>query len=299
MMCSAFGVAIMLASINATIADAQSPIDVQRAAAQGEYLRAMVRFDTLPKRKITTDATIAVARSAWALSLPERAAQELDTVLRGTDLTPVERTRALLSRGIIELQENRQQLATMFAEQAVATAGNNGALRARAYLLWGQALSETKALGAAEEKLKLAVVGADSEDSISAHFMLAECQLLLGKPTDARQNYQAVPINHEHAPGAIRGLAEVALQLGESNTVEFWLNKGREVYPDRFLDSWVDFALLEAAVKQNDPVKAIAVQVSANNKYPPSDQWLTLLNATAEGFAWNNATFTSTHIAKR
>ena len=53
-----------------------------------------------------------------------------------------------------------------------------------------------------------------------------------------------------------------------------------------FLDSWVDYALLQVAINQGAADEVKSIQLEASKKYPPSDHWLNLLNAAAESFVW-------------
>jgi hypothetical protein len=78
----------------------------------------------------------------------------------------------------------------------------------------------------------------------------------------------------------------IALDTGKMKSASFWLKKGRAEYPDSFLDSWVDYALLRIAMSENDQVAVREVRAAATKKYPPSDPWLNLLQAAAEGFEW-------------
>jgi tetratricopeptide (TPR) repeat protein len=268
---------------------AQHPIEVQREAAQADYLQALITYDKLPKRKITTEATIAAGRSAWGLSLPQRAILEFDNALRDETLPKEQRARLYLSRGAIEYQEGLPQVAAMYAARAVENFEQASALRSRAYVLWGQSLYDTDSYGEAEEKYILALNEADPEDAGEVHFLLGQCQIKLNKRDEARQHLEQVPLQHERTPSAIRYLANISLETGKFQTAEFWLNRGRSDYPDRFLDSWVDYALVSAAIDEGDLAKVRMLRDSAAKKYPPSDPWMTLLNAAAEGFEYIKA----------
>ncbi|MCB0321480.1 MAG: hypothetical protein KDD60_11190, partial [Bdellovibrionales bacterium] len=98
--------------------------------------------------------------------------------------------------------------------------------------------------------------------------------------------YRKVPVDHERTSEAIRGLSEIAFVQGHSEQVEFWLQRGRKDYPSKFLDSWVDYALARVALQTGDSKKAWKIRHEAENRYPPSDPWLTLLQASLESFEW-------------
>ena len=267
-------------------ASAQHAIDIQRETAQGEYLRALVMFDRMPKRQLTPDAVLAAARSAWALGLSSRAAEELERVVREGGLSAEEEAKAILSRGVIEYQEGRYQVAALFAERAVARAAGNPGLQSRGYLLWGESLYALSSFAQAEKMYLEASSRTTDAENPELRFLLATCQRTLGKYSEARANLEQIPVTSERAPQAMRALAELALESGEFDIARFWLQRGRSDFPDNFLDSWVDYALMAAAIHGNDSVEVRALREAANTRYPPSDQWLTLLNAAAEAFEW-------------
>jgi len=268
---------------------AQHPIDVERSAAQAEYFKALVTFEKLPARRATSEAVIAAAKSAWALGLAERAIKEYDRALRDESLSPLQRARLLLSRGIIEYQEGRYQVAALFAEKGIKCLNEESPLKAQIWLLWAESLIKLNSYGAAEEKYLKAVSQAHSEEKGEIYFLLAQCQLRLGKLKEARLSFEQVPLSHDRAAAAMRHLAEIALEEGRFDQASFWLQKGREEFPNSFLDSWVDYALVQAAIYKNDRRRVEQLQKNAEQKYPPSDSWLVLLNAAAEAFYWSES----------
>lgn len=266
-------------------ASAQHPIDVQRKAAEGEYFHSLLAFEKMPKRKATTSARIAAGKSAWALGLTDRAIQEFDNALHDQTLDKVTRARLFLSRGIIEFQEERYQTALLYAQRAAAGL-ESGPLRARIWLLWGQALSKTGSLGAAKEKLTQAYTEANKEDLAEIDYLLGDCALKLGQAEAARAHFESVPLNHERTPDAIRALAKIAIDSGNMESAKFWLRRGRSDFPDNFLDSWVDYALVQVAIKERDTAAVKSIVEQAQGRYAPSDFWLNMLNAAAETHRW-------------
>ena len=265
---------------------AQSAIEVQKKAAEARYYDSLLEYEKIPRSRVNTDTALAAARSAWALGLSERAAQEYDLALRDDNLGEAQRARVLFSRGIVELQQGRYQSACLYAQKITEILPEPGPLRSRAYLLWGQALLALSSYAAAEEKLSFALSESSPDDISEAHYQLAECQFTLGKYEEARKHFEAVPVHTDRTPAAIRYLAKIALQSGKPSIAAFWLNKGREEFPDNFLDSWVDYALTQVAIGQNDRPMVKSLRESAASKYPPTDSWVVLLNAAAETFEW-------------
>lgn len=270
-------------------AAAQSAVAVQKNAAEARYYESLVEYEKIPRSHVAAETALAAARSAWALSLSDRAAEEFDLALRDKNLGEAQRAKILLSRGIVEYQEGRQQSAALFAQKITELLTQPGPLRSRAYLLWGQALLAQQSYAAAEEKLSFALTEAPPDDRAELHFQLGECQFNLGKYDEARRHFEAVPVHTERTPAAIRYLAKIALQTGGAQIAAFWLNKGREEFPDHFLDSWVDYALTQVAISQNDRGMVSSLRENAAAKYPPTDSWVILLNAAAETFQWKSA----------
>ena len=265
---------------------AQSAIEVQKKAAEARYYESLVEYEKIPRSRVGSETALAAARSAWALGLSDRAAEEFDLALRSEDLTEEKRARIMLSRGIVELQEGRQQSACLFAQKVTETLPEPGPLRSQAFLLWGQALLAQGAVSAAEEKLTFALSESSPGDMPEIHFQLGECQFQLGKYEEARKHFESVPVHMERTPASIRYLAMIALQLKKPSIAAFWLDKGRAEFPDNFLDSWVDYALTQVAISQNDRSRVKTLREQAAARYPQNDSWVVLLNAAAESFEW-------------
>ncbi len=280
---------LLTALLSGSMLYAEHPIDVQRKAVNGEYMQSLVAYERIPKRRVTTDSTIAAAKSAWALGWVSRASADFDRVLQDKALTAQKRAQVLLSRGIIEYQEGRFEMAALYAEKVTQTLKQACALRSRAWQLWGESLARMNSTGMAEEKLKLALSEADSNDFAEISFALGEVQINLNKLEQARANLEQVPLNHDKTPRAVRRLAQIALSLGNFNSAEFWLKKGRADFADNFLDSWVDYALMQIAIHKRDAVEVRRIREYAQKNFAPSDAWVTLLEAAAEAYEWETS----------
>jgi tetratricopeptide (TPR) repeat protein len=278
-------VALLISTTNAV---AQHPITIQRDAAAGEYFRALVNFEKLPKRTVTNDARGAMARSAWALGLTDRALTEYDRLLREGKLSGPEQSRVLLARSVIHLQEGRAALSATDAERAIAFLPLPSALRARAYRVWGDALVANGMLGSAIGKYERALSECAEADRTELNLSLGTVLRKLGKLDDARHFLEQVPLNTEYTADAIRMLAEVALAQGRPIDAALWLRRGRADYPDTFLDSWVEYVFLRGAMEQNDRAAVRAARDEAVTRYPPSDYWRTIVEAAAEAFEWQS-----------
>lgn len=275
--------------MSCSAAMAEHPIEVQRLAARGDYLKALSTYDAIPQRKRTSYSTIAAARSAWALGLTKRASEEFDRALSEDSLEPVDKGRVLLSRAIIEYQEGRHPTAVLFAERSSRELQEPSVLRAKVWLLWGQALNKMDAYPVAEEKLARALEEASVEDLGTIHYEIGLVKEALGKIQEAREHFEKVPLEHEKTPLAMRHLATLSLQDGKYEDAMFWLEKGRKDFRDNFLDSWVDYAQIEAAIGLDNVDKVRSIRAEAEKQYPPSDKWFSLLEAAAEGYEWKRA----------
>lgn len=265
---------------------AQHAIDIQRHTLEGEHFRALVLFDKMAKRRGTIDAKIAAAKSAWALGLPERAIAEFDEVLRRGKLTTETRARILLSRGSLEFQEERYSIALVYAKKVIDLLPTPSPLRAKALVLAAESLFEDGSFGAAQSMYTQALAEASEEMTADIHYLLGRCLVKLDKTQEAAQHFESLPLSHVNSPRAIRELSHIAFARRNFEDVEFWLTKGKEHFPDHFIDSWVEYALVHAAMQRNDGDAIVKIKEEATQKYPPSDHWLNLLNSAVEGYYW-------------
>jgi len=264
---------------------ADHPIEVQRKSARGEHFEALVLYDRLAQRNMTPDARLAAAKSAWALGLVDKAVAEFDHLIVQDELTTYEQGRIHLMRSILEYQEQRYQVSTLYAERAVK-ALSAGTLRGKAWLVWGDSLQELGKNGDAQEKYTKAIEELVVDERPEAYYRMGLNLLRLGKSTEAQAAFENVPLGHARTPSTIRELARIALDNEEFDNAAFWLARGRSDYPDHFLDSWVDYALIRIGQEQGELKKVREMQKQVQEKYPPSDSWLTLLLASSEVFEW-------------
>jgi tetratricopeptide (TPR) repeat protein len=284
------GAALSCICVLASSASAQHPIDLQRASAAGDHFKALVFAEQMPRRIATIESSLALARSAWALGLNSRALDEFDRVLRTAQLDSVEKARIHLTKAILEYQEGHYQVASLHAERVINELegiDTEPTLNSKARFVWGEALTRQNAYGPAELQYLQALEGAAAAELPQIHLSLASVELKLGKFEKAKEHFEQIPVDHELTPRAIRGLAEVSVELKRPDAVQFWLTKARKEYPDSFLDSWVDYALMCAAIDRNQIAEVSELRTQVANRLPPSDPWVVLLNAAAEGFVWN------------
>jgi tetratricopeptide (TPR) repeat protein len=228
------------------------------------------------------------------LGLADRAAKEFDIALRNPKLSLEQRVRTILSRGIIDFQEQRYLLAAQFAEKATqilqARQLDQTELAGRAWLLWGEALAKQGSFGEAENRYHNAITTVEPEMRGETYYLLGQCQFQLGKFDDAKESFEHVPLKHDRTGQTIRYLAKIALHTRHYADAEFWLKKGRAEYSEQFLDSWVDFALGKSAQEQGNDSAIRQVVDGALQRYGPSDGWVTLLEAQTAANDFSGAT---------
>lgn len=277
-------VAILLAAPAVSLA--QHAADVQKLSADGEHFKALAMYELLPSKKLVMETRVAAAKSAWALGLNRQAADGFDSILRDPTIAPDIRTRLVLSRGVIEYQEERYQEAALYAEKAISYMLESVPLRGRAYLLWGQSLLRTGAYASAHEKFEKALSDVQPHDRAEAQFALGLVQLKLARYEDAQKNLEAIPMDHERTPVAVRMLAGLALETRQYDRAKFWIEKGKTDYPETFVDSWGDYGLVQAAISRGDLDEARRVTDQAEKRFPTSDSWLVLMQASLELAEW-------------
>ncbi|MGA1191486.1 MAG: tetratricopeptide repeat protein [Bdellovibrionota bacterium] len=267
--------------------EAQHPIDIQKMTAAGKYYEALSLFEQLPERKVTIEALEAAARSAWGLSLLDRASTYIDRILLDETLSGERRAKSLFMRAMIELHADKPRVAILFADRAKALIQSPTELRGSILMLLGDAHISLAQLGPAKANYSDAFEEVSEELIAEVAFRLAEVERKLGNLEEATDFYRKVPVSHERAPEAMRALSEVSLQAKDYTGVQLWLTKGRELYPDHFLDSWVEYALARSAFEMDDLRTLQKIREAATEKYPTSDSWITLLHALAEKAEWN------------
>ena len=277
---------VMIVFAAPAVSFAQHASDVQKLSADGEHFKALAMYELLPSKKLVMETRVAAAKSAWALGLNRQAADGFDSILRDPNIAPDIRTRLVLSRGVIEYQEERYQEAALYAEKAISYMLESVPLRGRAYLLWGQSLLRTGTYASAHEKFEKALLDVQPQDRAEAQFALGLVQIKLARYEDAQKNLEAIPMDHDRTPVAVRMLAGLSLETRHYDRAKFWIEKGKTDYPEAFVDSWGDYGLVQAALSRGDFEEARRGTDSAQKQFPPSDSWLVLMQASLELAEW-------------
>jgi tetratricopeptide (TPR) repeat protein len=278
---------IALAAALCQQAAAEHPIQIERLTADKKHFEAVIASGRVPVTQMTYNASMALAKSLWALGLVDQSEAHFDELLTSGHVKSdkTEQARIYLAKGIIELQEGRFQVAAMQAEKAFQRL-EQSPLRGEVLYLWAEALSHQELYGAALPKYTQALLEADPRSKDEMLFRTGQCERLLGKNAEAREHLEQVSLESIDGARALRALAEIEVTDKQFEKGAFWATKGRELFADDFLDAWVDYALVLGAISKGDDVEVKRLMEQANNRYPPSEQWLVVLNATAESFLW-------------
>lgn len=279
---------VLLLFSHAGWAYAEHPVDVQRAEASAEYLTALELYKTIPQRRRTLEATLAAARSAWALSLPTQAKELFDLALRDNRITKIERTRVYFSKGIIEYQDEDYAEALLFANKALEGLTEASELRSQVNLLSAEAYTKLGKLAQAEQKYQMAIEEAGMNDRAELNFLLAEARMHLGKNEESAKNFMAIPIDAPRGAAAITGLAQIEIQKGNFTNAVEWLEKGRAEFPESFLDSNSGYNLMKAYLGAGNLEAAQQLEESSRQKFAPSDGGVVLMQALLEASLWQN-----------
>ena len=284
------GIAVLLC---ASSLHAQAPIDIERKTAGGEYMVALTMYDRMPKRVLTPLSIIAAAKSAWALGLSERALAEYDTVIRSEKLSVLELSRVNFAKAAIFLQQQKYQLAVLSVDEALSKLQNPSPLRGAMLMLKAQALAAQNLYPGAVEILLRAQSEIGDESQIEFNYLLGKNLTQVGRYAEAKDVLRKIPSTHERAPDGIRELIHISDAEGDYKKAAMWVTKGRESYPDSFLDSWCDYLLVQGAIAADNGSADAREEIkllkqTALKRLAPSDSWLALIIAAVEQHSWAN-----------
>jgi tetratricopeptide (TPR) repeat protein len=270
---------------------AEYPIEVERLNAEGRHLQALVVLEKIPVRVRTAQTLIAAGKSAWALGLVNHAANFFQDALKFPEQTisQEDRARVNLMRGVIEYQEHRLDTAVLYAEESLKSATEIPGLLNAVHLLLGDIATAKNDYQVAQRHYEQALQDVAPSEKGEVEYRLGNALASQHQHEAAIAAYQRVPVDSVKAPEAIRSIAKLEFDAGKYEDVKFWLTKGRVDYPDKFLDSWVDYVLVESALKLHDIEAADEVAVRARASFPPSEGWMVLLEGTLEKAKWDDS----------
>lgn len=255
----------------------ESAVELSRS---GKHFEALAGLESAPEQTTIADL-IAASRSAWALGLADRSRTYSDRLLAQRDFTGSERSRALLGRAILELQESQYESARAFAERGAQKLPASE-LRAQFWLLIGESLKSQGILSRAEDYYKRASLEGSAASKAEALFYLGTTQRKLGMLEEARHTFTGIPVASEYAGAALRQLMEIDFVEREYEGVLLWLSEGVETAQSEFDDPWIHYAKVTALLelgRQDDADRALE---SFKIKHSENSSWYALAEAARE-----------------
>ena len=144
----------------------------------------------------------------------------------------------------------------------------------------------TGAYPIAHDKFSKALEDVSGADKAEAHFALGLVEVKLGKYQEAQKHLELIPTDHDRTAVAVRMLAAISLETKQQERAKFWIEKGRLDHPEAFVDCWGDYGLEQVALAKGDLEEARRLTDQASKRFPPSDSWLILMQATLEQAEW-------------
>ncbi len=254
-------------------------VPIRQLTAGGQHFDALVA--AADKSDLSLEDHLSAARSAWALGLAEAARKHWDEALANEAFQGQERSKELLGRAILELQEGRLEDARAQAERTAATIPSSE-LRAQFWLLIAESLRLQGALSQAESYYQRAVAEASGDTKSEASYLLGECQLKLGRINDARYAFAGVESTGKFAVPSIKRLIEIDLSQKTFEGVLTWVQEGRENFPSEFEDPWVSYAHSVALVEVGRLDDAAREVQRMKVRHSDNEPWYQVANASYE-----------------
>lgn len=261
-----------------TCAVAQS-VPVRQFTAAGLHFDALSEAET--KSQLSLDDQLSAARSAWALGLADKARGYWDEALANESLVGEEKTKELLARAILELQEGSLESARSLAEKTTANL-QPGDLRSQFWLLIAESLRMQGAMIQSESYYQRAVAEGSNETKSEATYLLGECQLKQGRMNEARYSFAGVESRGKFAVAAIRRLIEIDLSQKSYEGVLTWITQGRENYPTEFEDPWIGYADITALLEAGRTEDAGQELSKLKKRHSEQEPWFQVSSATYE-----------------
>ena len=279
-------ITIMLVSVMLGIApaNAQHASQVETDQQRGDHFSAMLNFDKIPKRKINPETRVTVAKSAWALSLPEKALYEFEQALVSTELPASEQQIARLSQAIIHLQEQRPDQGLVIARKLAEELPSDSALNAKVQMLIGNCLIAMGLKTQAEEHFALAFTQASYQERSEVAFQLGELLSQLGRWDESESYLKTISQEDDRAIDAQLLLLEINFNNKKYAQAEKYLSEISSSFPESLKTPWIYYVRGSLAVNKNDQELLNEVVRESQNKLAPSDPWLNMLQADYELF---------------
>lgn len=269
----------VLISLPAAASAENGSVPVRQLTASGLHFEAVLEAES--REQLSLEEELSAARSAWALGLSDVARKYWDQALANDSFQGQERTKELLARAILELQEGNLEEARALAEKTASTV-NSSELRAQFWLLIGESLRLQGANSQSESYYQRAVSESASETKSEANYLLGECLLKLGRMSDARYAFTGVESKGRFAVAAIKRLIEIDISQKSYEGVLTWVREGRENYPSEFEDPWVSYANTVALIEVGRTDDASKELDRMKTRHSDSEPWFQVAAASYE-----------------
>ncbi len=267
---------------------AESPSAIQQMSADGDHYRAMVAWERSSKRQMTPQAILAAAESSWALGLEAQALDLVSKAVATGQLTKREHARALIMQAVVHRQRGEFDLSYLRASHAREQVTQDDPFAVRAGVILVDVLIEQRKYEQARILAKQTKVYAEPDLKAELTFKEAQAARAREDESGARTLLLEIPRNHGRAAETLRLLSELAVSRGDFNEAKLFLERGREDFPDKFLDSWTLYQLAKASAEMGERNKAEDYIVELQRSFPESDPWRVVAIAYMEQKAWRH-----------
>jgi tetratricopeptide (TPR) repeat protein len=264
--------------------EASHPFTVVRAVADGDYYSALKNYLTSSSSQVEKQAKIAAVESGAALSLPDFALHESSQLITGDRLSGEEEQKLRFIRALIGYQEGNYNEALKEASLGIDKCKIRCGYGVRLEILTGDAYLKLNKRELALAAYDRAEILAQDHKELTQEISFRKGEILydLGEYQASKDHYLKITRTHPRAAKALRRLAEIYLNQKSYDEAVMCLTTGRAEFPEAFLDSWVDYALVEIAAKRHESEALLEISEAAKQRYPSNDGWASLLKAEAE-----------------
>ena len=261
---------------------AEGLLSIRQLSTAGRHLEAVREASS--RSDLTLSDRLAAAKSAWALGLIDKARLFWDDSLADPRFRGADRSRELLGRAILELQEGNYTEANTHAERATRLLPPSE-LRAQLWILIGESLTAQGAIRQGMEYFERAAKEAGGRTRSDALFQLGESEFRSGLLDKARYRYVEVDESSPQGEDALKRLAEIDFMQRNFSGVLTWIKEGRDRFPERFGESWVYYAAISASLALGQEESAAEELDRFGVKYTERDPWYALAAAAYEAHA--------------
>ena len=265
-----------------SVSYAEHPTVIERLFLDEKYFEALVSYKKLPERQRTSRVVDIGIQSAWALGLNQEALSEINYLVERFPKKVEKDARFALTQAIILFQEGELTRASEVVSHMLHSDSLKRTIRGEALLLLGHIAYKKANYEHTNTYVSEALSLLAPDSRADAHLLLGLSFFEIEDYQRSRQHLIELPPEHNEAGRAIKLLSKLAILRSDFNAASAWLKEGQRLFPSIFVDSWVDYALVRIAIARQDREGIFKLLKKAQEKYPPSDVWMSLLESTVE-----------------